>query len=146
VGGIACALYLLQSPFANQTLAAWQSGFWYKVATGTLLSTFVGAQWLLALCRWQSWNRIAKTLYTWHQRLGVLGPVLLFVHSRTLGYAYLMMLSGVFLANTMLGVASPQAFPSLRKHQTPWMAAHIALSVLLICLIFYHVWTALYFE
>lgn len=132
--------------FGWGSLAAWQSGFWYKIGTGTLLAAFVGAQWLLALCRYKSWNRTAKRLYGWHQRFGVFGPLLLFAHSTTLGYGYLLVLSGVFLANTALGVVSPQAFPMLRKHQTLWMASHVALSILLVCLIFYHVWTALYFE
>ena len=76
----------------------------------------------------------------------MLGPLLLFAHSATLGYGYLLILSVVFITDTTLGVVSPQAFPILRKYQTPWMASHIALSLLLICLVLYHVWTALYFE
>lgn len=140
--------YLLQHWLSLHwgALSDWQQTTGYKLLTGSLLASFVGFQWLLAACRWLSWSQLAKSLYRWHQWLGALSPVLLFLHSTELGAGYVLLLSSVYLANTVLGLVSPQTWTALRKFHTPWMASHIALSVLLVVVIGMHVWTALYFE
>ena len=143
-----CSAYLFQYwlPLDWGLLSLWQSTSTYKVVTGSILALFIASQWLLALCRWQSWNRLAKQTYAWHQRSGIVAPVLLFIHSSKLGFGYLLVLGGVYLANTILGLLSPQTFRWLRSWQTPWMATHVALSILLVVLALYHAWTVFYFE
>ena len=127
-------------------LRAWQSRFAYKVATGSLLAVFLSFQWLLALCRVGGWLRAAKALYPWHQTFGALAPVLLFLHSMRLGFGYLAVLSVVYLANNLVGLVNPSAFPRVKAMLSLWTIAHIALSVLLVALTCYHAWTALYYE
>jgi hypothetical protein len=127
-------------------LSEWQTLTSYKLGTGILLATFVAAQWFLAVCRWQRWTHLARPVYRWHQRLGSLAALFLFAHSTALGFGYILVLSLVYLANAALGVASPQAFSAVKRYQTPWMAMHVALSLLLLVLMLYHAWTALYFE
>lgn len=143
-----CAAFLLQDWLALDwgELSVWQGDNTYKVISGSLLGVFLASQWLLAVCRWQGWNRMAKSAYTWHQKSGILAPGLLFLHSTQLGFGYVLVLGCVYLANTLIGLLSPHTFPALRRWQTPWMATHVALSILLVVVASYHAWTALYFE
>jgi len=127
-------------------LGVWQGRTWYKVASGSLLAGFVCFQWLLALLRVNRWARAARVLYPWHQTVGAFSPVLLFLHSTRLGFGYLFVLSTVYVANNVLGLVSPSAFPRLKVLLPFWVIAHIALSVLLAALVVYHAWTALYYE
>ena len=127
-------------------LSVWQGQKWYKVASGSLLAGFVGFQWLLALLRVNRWARAARALYSWHQIAGAFSPVLLFLHSTRLGFGYLLMLSGVYMGNNVLGLVTPSGVPRLKMLMPFWLIAHIALSVLLAALVVYHAWTALYYE
>jgi len=127
-------------------LSAWQGHTWYKVASGSLLAGFVCFQWLLALLRVNRWARAARALYSWHRIVGAFSPVLLFLHSTRLGFGYLLVLSTVYMANNVVGLVSPSAFPRLKMLVPFWVISHIALSVLLTALVVYHAWTALYYE
>ena len=127
-------------------LRAWQSRFPYKIATGVALGAFLSFQWLLALCRVSGFVRAAKALHAWHQTMGALAPVFLFLHSTRLGFGYLVVLSGVYIANGIVGLVSPSAVPQNRSVMSAWTVAHISLSVLLAALAGYHAWTALYYE
>ena len=127
-------------------LSAWQGDRWYKIASGSLLAGFVCFQWLLALLRVNRWARAARALYPWHRAVGAFSPVLLFLHSTRLGFGYLLMLSTVYVANNVVGLLSPSAFPRLKMLVPFWLIAHIALSVLLAALVVYHAWTALSYE
>ncbi|HMJ57005.1 MAG TPA: hypothetical protein VK540_33280 [Polyangiaceae bacterium] len=129
-----------------ETLQAWQGHTSYKIATGSALAVFICFQWLLAFCRVNGWGRAAKALYPLHQTIGALGPALLFLHSTRIGFGYLVVLCGVFLANNLLGLLNPSAFPRLRAVISTWAIAHVALSILLVALAGYHAWTALYYE
>jgi methionine sulfoxide reductase heme-binding subunit len=128
------------------TLAHWQTLENFKMVTGAVLLLFVASQWLLTLARLQNWSGALKLAYTWHQRLGVLAPLLLFAHTIRLGFGYQLILSSVFLGTCLLGLVSPRAFPGLRRLSTPWLILHIAFSVTTVALIAYHVWIALAFE
>jgi hypothetical protein len=50
------------------------------------------------------------------------------------------------VANNVVGLVSPSAFPRLEMLVPFWVISHIALSVLLAALVVYHAWTALYYE
>jgi hypothetical protein len=108
-------------------LSVWQQHRLYKAASGSLLAGFLCFQWLLALLRVNS-------------------PVLLFLHSTRLGFGYLLVLSTVYVANNVVGLVSPSAFPRLKILLPFWVISHIALSVLLVAMVVYHVGTVLYFE
>ena len=124
----------------------WQTRFPYKVATGSVLGAFLFFQWLLAVCRVSGFMRVAKALYPWHQTMGALAPALLFLHSRRLGFGYLVVLCVVYLANNLVGLVNPSAFPRVKSVLSLWTIVHIALSVLVVALAAYHAWTALYYE
>ncbi len=125
---------------------AWQSRFSYKIVTGIGLGLFLSFQWSLAICRMGGFLRLAKALYPWHQTIGALAPALLFLHSTRLGFGYLVVLSTVYLADNVVGLVNPSAFPRIKSILSLWTIVHIALSVLLVALAAYHTWTALYYE
>jgi hypothetical protein len=127
-------------------LSVWQQHRLYKAASGSLLAGFLCFQWLLALLRVNRWARAARALYSWHQTAGAFSPVLLFLHSTRLGFGYLLVLSTVYVANNVVGLVSPSAFPRLKILLPFWVISHIALSVLLVAMVVYHVGTVLYFE
>ncbi|MET0594831.1 MAG: hypothetical protein ABW133_19175 [Polyangiaceae bacterium] len=129
-----------------QPLTALQGQTWYKVASGSLLAGYVSFQWMLALLRANRWARAARALYAWHRAAGVLAPVLLLLHSTRLGYGYLLGLSAVYVANNVWGLMSPSAYPRLKAWVPSWLITHIALSVLLVGLVGYHVWTVVTYE
>jgi hypothetical protein len=136
----------LQLDLEWQPLGLWQQDRWYKIASGSVLAGFVCFQWLLALLRVNRWARAARVLYPWHQTVGALSPMLLFMHSTRLGFGYLFVLGTVYVANNVLGLVSPSAVPRVKVVLPFWVIAHIALSVLLTALGAYHVWTALSYE
>ncbi|HMI86833.1 MAG TPA: hypothetical protein VK550_22220 [Polyangiaceae bacterium] len=148
VGAILWVLFLEQWGLGLDwpIIRAWQDRFPYKIATGALLGVFLSFQWFLAVCRVSGWMRTAKALYPWHQTLGALAPALLFLHSTRLGFGYLVVLCAVYLANNLVGLANPSAFPRIKSILSAWTIVHIALSVLLVALAAYHAWTALYYE
>jgi hypothetical protein len=148
VGAILWVLFLEQLGLELDwsALRAWQSRFPNQVATGALLALFLSFQWLLAICRISGFMRAAKALYPWHQTLGALAPLLLFLHSTRLGFGYLVVLSVVYLANNLVGLVNPSAFPRIKSVLSVWTIVHIALSVLVVVLTAYHAWTALYYE
>jgi methionine sulfoxide reductase heme-binding subunit len=123
-----------------------QRQFAYKVATGSGLAAFIVFQWSLAVCRMSGLARIAKALHPWHQTVGALAPVLLFLHSTRLGFGYLAILSGAYVAGNVVGLVNPTAFPRIKAWLSWWTIVHIAVSVLLVALASYHAWTALYYE
>ena len=148
VGAILWLLFLEQVGLGLDwpALHAWQGRFAYKIATGALLGVFLSFQWLLAICRISGRMRAARALYPWHQTVGALAPALLFLHSTRLGFGYLVVLTTVFLANHLVGLVNPSAFPRVKSVLSLWTIVHIALSVLLLALTAYHAWTALYYE
>jgi hypothetical protein len=133
-------------PGPQTVLDVWQTSVAYKVATGGLLGVLLVLQWGLSLARMGGAGRLAKKLYWWHSMLGAVAPLLLLLHSTTLGYGYVMMLSTLFLLNIALGVASPNLVPALRKHLLAWTSSHVAISAVVVVLAVHHAWTALYFE
>jgi len=127
-------------------LALRQQDVTFKLVTGLVLTAFIGAQWLLAVSRVRRWLRAAKMLYPWHQVSGSVAPLLFFAHSMRLGVGYLALLALVFFANHALALCEPRAGARARTWRSPWLASHVALSVLLVALGGYHVFTALSYE
>jgi hypothetical protein len=111
-----------------------------------VLAVLLASQWGLSLARVRRSGRLAKKLYWWHSMLGAAAPLLLLLHSTTLGYGYVMMLSTLFLANVAIGIASPNLLPALRPHLLIWTSSHVAISAVVVVLALHHAWTALYFE
>lgn len=128
-------------------LAAHQQEELYKRWTGALLLLFLGHQWWLAIGRSRGWVRAAKRSFHAHRYVGLAAPLFFFAHSQQLGFGFLVLLSTVFLGNTLLGLLHPGLLRlGGRRLTNVWLVTHVAASLLVAALALYHGWVAFYFE
>lgn len=118
----------------------------YKFASGCALATYIAYQWRLSYFRWAAKRRGGVTSYRRHQIVGLLGPVLFYFHSTSLGYAFLLWLSVLFLANLALALFAPAVVGSSSKaYAKIWMVTHVLASVLIVLLTAVHAYVASWF-
>ena len=144
-----CAAYLIGSAldWALPDVAALQQSDGYRIATGSLLIAFIGYQWYLPYLRLT--GKPAQATTRWHGYAGVLAPVLLYLHSVSLGYAYTFVLSFLFVLNTMVGAVDKTLISSLERRerfQRIWLLAHVPSSCLVTVLALIHLVYALAYK
>ncbi len=112
-----CAYYLLQSAldWGFSAIIALQQIDAYRFTTGSLLIAFIGYQWYMPYLRLT--RRLALTATERHSYLGMLAPVLLYLHSVSLGFAYTVVLSSLFVFNTMVGAVDKTLIRNLERRQ-----------------------------
>ena len=121
----------------------------YKRWSGLFLTLYIAAQFILPFLRWQGHLRAAGHHYTLHKLQGAFAPLAFYIHSTSLGYAYLLVLSLVYFANFILGllnhaiVAKPQY---TRRYQFTWLMAHVVLSLSTVALVVFHVYIVFAFQ
>ncbi|MFP6816405.1 MAG: cyclic nucleotide-binding domain-containing protein, partial [Pseudomonadales bacterium] len=151
------AFYLIQSAldWGLPALVALQQIDGYRIATGSLLLAFIGHQWYLGFLRLTGppvtrVNKLfAPTATSWHRYLGVLAPVLLYLHSVSLGVAYTLVLSLLFVLNAMVGAVDKTLISSLEHRQIFqrfWLMVHIPSSSLITVLALIHMVYALAYK
>lgn len=91
-----------------------QSGEVYQQITGFLLLAYVIMQGRLGFQRLNKPSMPFRPLLANHKIHGVFAPILFYVHSMDVGFAYQVVLTFVFLGNSLVGYLSPQAI-KLRK-------------------------------
>jgi methionine sulfoxide reductase heme-binding subunit len=133
---------LILTAFFLQTLVdvSWpelemmQSRLPYKIVSGALLAFFLVVQWRRS-------NRAE------HRIVGILGPLILYLHASSLGFGSTFVLSTLFLANVALGLVNRETLGiKARWYGRAWLALHITLAITVLALGGLHVWTALYYE
>lgn len=125
-----------------------QHGEMYKRWTGLILAVFILFQWLLSLTRvvkrWRVYNMKMQNLHQW---VGALSPLFFYIHSINLGYGYLLLLSYIFLANTLLGYINLDVIKNNSDLVFKgWMILHVALSILITFLMFFHIIIVFYYK
>ncbi|MEO9571826.1 MAG: hypothetical protein ABJH82_11185 [Polaribacter sp.] len=120
----------------------------YKRWSGVLLATFILFQWLLTFTRViKNWRKYNITIQNLHKWLGAVSPLFFYIHSTQLGYGYLLLMSYVFLFNTLLGYLNLDVLKNnsdiLFKG---WMIAHVALSLIITFLLVFHVSMVFYYK
>jgi hypothetical protein len=82
-----------------------------------------------------------------HKWIGALSPLFFYVHCMSLGYGYLALLSYIFIANTLLGYFNLDVIKNnsdvLFKG---WMITHVALSLVITILMFFHIVMVFYYK
>ncbi len=82
-----------------------------------------------------------------HKWLGAISPLFFYVHSVNLGYGYLLLLSCVFFSNALLGYINLDVIKNngdaLFKG---WMISHVALSLIITILLFFHITMVFYYK
>ncbi|CCE23093.1 (2Fe-2S)-binding protein [Methylotuvimicrobium alcaliphilum] len=130
-------------------LEQWQSDQTYKICSGLLLLFYVLLQWRLPVARWlkRESDRL-KAQKNRHKIFGTVAPLLFYLHATSIGYAYLAVLSSVYLANNLLGYGSGEfVTAAFRKaYVYGWTILHVGLSTSLLFLSAYHVYIALAYK
>ena len=144
-----CVFYLIQSGlgWGLSAMAAVQQFDGYRITTGSLLIAFIGYQWYLPYLRLT--DQPAQTATRYHGYLGVLAPVLLYLHSVSLGYAYTFVLSFLFVLNAMVGAVDKTLInnPEQRQRfQRGWLLVHVPSSCLVTVLALIHLVYALAYK
>ena len=112
-----------------------------------MLLAFIGYQWRLPYLRLA--GRLAQTAARRHSFMGVLAPVLLYLHSVSLGYAYTFVLALLFVLNTMVGVADKSLIRDPQRRQRfhrIWLVAHVPSSLVITVLALIHMIYALAYK
>jgi hypothetical protein len=108
----------------------------YKIATGCMLVAYLGLQWSAGPHHRER-----------HKLLGALAPLALYVHASRFAYGYLVWLAAVYLSVGAIGLLhQPITVRRARRWFVAWFITHVALAVLLVILVGYHVLIALAYE
>jgi hypothetical protein len=117
----------------------------FKRWTGFLLAGYILHQWSFSLGRLKGQSspiRLAR-----HTAWGAWAPLVFYIHAHQIGYAYLFLLSTVYLANATIGLLNRVVLGIDRKwFLFGWMVVHVGLSVLLVTLAGYHAFMAFYYQ
>ncbi len=145
IGLLLFIAYLAQAllPWEWQAMAELQSGESYKKWTGFLLFLLILFQWTLVIARgvYEKNGKEKEKQVTLHKWVGVLSPVVFYVHSTSPGYGLLLFLTVIFFANFILGFLNDLPFELKKlRYFNLWLGAHILFSALILLLSVLHVW------
>jgi methionine sulfoxide reductase heme-binding subunit len=147
IGLILIAAFLAQDFFALKWswLVEMQADENFKRLTGFLLVAYILHQWALSVERHNGTRSEIKL--TRHMAWGGFAPLVFYFHTHQLGYAYLVILSTVFLLTVSVGLLSRETVGINKKwYLVGWMVVHVCLSVLLVMLAGYHAFIAFYYQ
>ncbi|MFL1011465.1 hypothetical protein [Flavisericum labens] len=120
----------------------------YKRWSGLGLALFIIFQWALTFTRVvKKLRKHAMSMQTIHKWLGAVSPLLFYIHSMSLGYGYLLLLSYVFFANTFLGYFNLDVVKNNSDALFKgWMIMHVALSIIVSIMLVFHVAIVFYYK
>ena len=120
----------------------------YKRWSGLGLAVFIVFQWVLTLTRVvKRFRRHAMSMQTVHKWLGAVSPLLFYIHSMSLGYGYLLLLSYIFFSNTLLGYFNLDVVKSKSDALFKgWMISHVALSIVVSIMLVFHIAMVFYYK
>lgn len=150
IGLTLLALYIAQEVFdwKIEIVEVWQHKESYRRWSGLALSLVILFQWTLSLVRSkEKWQELSLTFKSIHNWIGAFTPLLFYIHSSDVGFAYLFVLSITFLSNFVLGSFNLDIIKS--KSQIVfqgWMILHVAASFFITFLTIYHIWIVFYYE
>ena len=118
-----------------------QQGEVYRQFTGYLLLSYVLLQARLGIKRVGGQTSKLRKEFDMHKIQGVFGPVVFYIHSVEVGYAYQLLLAFVFLGNCIIGYFSPHALQWRNKvYLLSWTITHISLAILTLVLMIFHIY------
>lgn len=120
----------------------------YKRWSGLGLAIFISFQWVLTYTRIiPKLRKYALKMNLIHKWLGAISPILFYIHSINLGYGYLLLLSYIFFANTLLGYINLDFIKSNNNILFKcWMIAHVAFSIIVTIIMFFHITMVFYYK
>lgn len=125
-----------------------QEGEMYKRWSGLFLAIFILFQWVLSLTRTvKKWKKHAMKMQAIHKWVGALSPIFFYIHSIGMGYGYLLLLSYIFFANTLLGYFNLDVIKNNSDALFKgWMITHVALSLVVSIMMLFHISMVFYYK
>lgn len=126
-------------------LEALQLQEFYKRWTGYAFLAYFAFQWSYPLIRLARENKYFIGYQKIHKVSGAFAPAIFYLHSTHFGYAYLSVLSIVYLFNFLLPLCNKDSFQTLFDNQVfykTWLGVHVFLSTMVTSLMFFHVYIA----
>ena len=120
-----------------------QMGESYQRWSGLFLSLYIVAQFILPVMRARGNVQAVARHHRLHKLQGAFAPLVYYIHTTGLGYAYLMVLSIVYFANFLLGIFNQDIIRDPDRKQRflhYWLAPHVGLSILTVALVIYHIY------
>ncbi|MCK5121322.1 MAG: (2Fe-2S)-binding protein [Methylococcales bacterium] len=147
IGIVLFLCFLIQDLFSLKipALENLQLQEYYKRWTGYGLLAYFSFQWSYPLIRMLRENKYFIGYQNLHKITGAFAPAVFYLHSTRLGYAYLFVLSVVYLLNFLLPLCNKDNFQSLFENKTvykTWLGSHVFLSITVSSLMFYHMFNA----
>lgn len=129
-------------------LAKMQNNEYYKRWSGLGLAFFISFQWVLTFSRIiKKFRPKSQKMAVFHKWVGATSPLMFYSHSMIMGYGYLALLSYVFLANAFMGYANLDVIKSNNEIVfKAWMISHVAFSVIITILMFFHIGMVFYYK
>jgi len=150
IGLILFSAYLLQEIFQLkfEALELLQAKEIFKRWSGLGLGLFIAFQWLLTFSRIiPRFRAKAQSINELHKWIGILSPLLLYVHSTHFGFGYLMLFSYLFLGNMLIGTINLDVLKSSKEWLFKgWMIVHVGLSMTITLLLFLHIGIVFYYK
>ncbi|MEM9001712.1 MAG: hypothetical protein AAGB24_15740 [Bacteroidota bacterium] len=125
-----------------------QQGEYYKRWSGLTIALFITFQWLLTFSRiLKKFRKHSQKMAIIHKWIGALSPLFFYIHSMGFGYGYLALLSYVFFANTLIGYINLDVIKSDSELLFKgWMIFHVAFSIIITLLMFFHIGMVFYYK
>lgn len=150
IGLVLLVLFLIQFflQLEWQWLKELQREQLYKRWSGLFLALFITFQWVLTLSRViKKWRKHSLKMTAIHKWAGALSPIFFYVHSMGMGYGYLAFLAYIFFANTLLGYLNLDVIKSTSETLFKgWMISHVAFSIIITILMFFHITMVFYYK
>ncbi len=143
-------LYIMQAVFEWlwTPLYDYQQEESFKRWSGLGLFIYIAIQWSLTLFRVKkNWEHNSPIIMELHKWMGAFSPVVFYIHSMELGYAYLLILSVTFFANVLIGFINLDVIKTKAYwYFQTWMITHVACSLAISLLAIYHIWIVFYYN
>jgi len=120
----------------------------YRRWSGLIVTLLIVFQWLLTLIRVvKKWKKHSVTFTSMHKWVGAFSPLIFYAHCMEFGFAYLLVLSIIFMTNMLLGTINLDVIKSQKEwiFQT-WMIVHVSLSIIITFVMFFHIGVVFYYK
>lgn len=150
IGLLLLSLFVIQFVFKLEWhwLLSLQQEEIYKRWSGLVLASLITLQWLLTLTRVvKKLRKHALKMTSIHKWLGAVSPLVFYVHSMSMGYGYLLLLSYLFFSNALLGFINLDVIKNKSDWIfKSWMIIHVAFSIIITVLMFLHIGVVFYYK
>ena len=150
VGLILLVLYFLQYLLKIEWfwLSELQQQEAYKRWSGLGMALFITFQWVLTFSRVvKRFRKYAMKITELHKWAGALSPLFFYIHSMGMGYGYLLLLAYLFFSNMLIGQINLDVIKNSNETLFKgWMILHVALSVMITFIMFFHIGVVFYYK